>query len=165
MLRTCGAVVLVLGAVAPAHAQVLDRVLARVDGHAVLLSDMRLARAVGVGGVRADEDDQTAMRRLVDRQLMVAEVLRNQPAASDQATVARGVADFVARAGGQGAATAALRTAGVPQNYLERLAQEMAWVDAYTRQRFGSDPVAPARVAWLRDLRRRGRVECVIPGC
>jgi len=165
MTRACWAVVLILGAAVSGHAQLLDRVLARVDGQAVLLSDVRLARAVGIGSVRAEDDDLTALRRLVDRQLTVAEVLRNQPPASDRAAIMRGVAELVTRAGGQAAATAALRAAGVPQNYLERLAQETAWVDAYTRQRFGADLAAPARAAWARDLRRRGRIECVIPDC
>ncbi len=162
---TCGLLLLLATAVTPLLAQVLDRVLARVDGQAILLSDVRLARTIGLGGVQAADDDQAALRHLVERQLMLAEVLRSQPPAPDQAAVARGLAEFVARAGGQEAAAAALRAAGVPQGYLAQLALEVASVDAYIRQRFGADPVAPARATWARDLRRRSRVECAVPGC
>jgi hypothetical protein len=160
---TCGLLLLLATAVTPLLAQVLDRVLARVDGQAILLSDVRLARTIGLGGVQAADDDQAALRHLVERQLMLAEVLRSQPPAPDQA--ARGLAEFVTRAGGQEAAAAALRAAGVPQGYLAQLAAEVASVDAYIRQRFGADPVAPARATWARDLRRRSRVECAVPGC
>lgn len=166
MRRAVGCLVLVLAAVvAPLRAQVLDRVLARVDGQTILLSDVRLARAFGLGGVRAADTDEDALGRLVERQLMLAEVLRSQPAVPDPAAVARGMAEFVARAGGQETAAAALREAGVPQGYLRQLALETAAVDAYLRQRFGADPATPARAAWARDLRRRSRVECVLPGC
>lgn len=146
-------------------AQVVDRVLARADGQAILASDLRLARAIGLAGVGTADDDQAVLRQLVDRQLMLAEVLRSQPAAPDAAARARALEAFVTRAGGAAAAAAALRASGVPQGYLERLADEAAWLDAYTRQRFGADPSAPARAAWVRDLRRRGRVECVVPAC
>ncbi len=163
--RSCLLLFALAAAAAPIGAQVLDRVLARVDSQAILLSDLRLARAIGLGGVQAAEDDQAALGRLVERQLMLVEVLRSQPPAPDPAAVARVLAEFVTRAGGQDAAAAALRAAGVPQGYLAQLAVEVATVDAYSRQRFGADPAAPARAAWARDLRRRSRVECAVPGC
>ncbi|MGE0393126.1 MAG: hypothetical protein AB7I25_06490 [Vicinamibacterales bacterium] len=161
----CCLVLALAGPAGPLGAQVLDRVLARVDGQAILLSDVRLARAIGLGGVRADDGDEAALRRLVERQLMLAEVLRSQPSQPDPAAVARATAGFVTRAGGPEAAAAALRAAGVPEAYLAQLARETTAVDAYLRQRFGADVAAPARATWARDLRRRSRVECVLPGC
>jgi hypothetical protein len=166
MRQALSRVALVLAAAAiPAAAQVLDRVLARVDGQTILLSDLRLARAIGLGGVRPEDGDAAALRRLVDRQLMLAEVQRSQPPTPDVAAVAQGMAQFLTNAGGEDAAAAALRAAGVPRRYLEQLAVEVAAVDAYVRQRFGADPAAPVRAAWTRDLRRRANVECVLPGC
>lgn len=146
-------------------AEPLERILARVDGQAILLGDIRVARVIGLGGVRSEDDDLTALRRLVDRQLVLNEVLRAQPPEPDATAVTREVDRFVERAGGTARLDALFVAAGLPTGYVQRLAREQVWAESYARQRFGDDPAASGRSAWTRDLRRRGTVVCTLQGC
>lgn len=163
-MRTFGLVLGMAGAVTVV-AEPLDRGVARVNGHLMLASDVRFARAVGLAGVKPAEDEASAVRRLIDRELAVVEVLRTRPQAPDPAVVTRQRAALVAVAGGEAAAADAVRQAGLPPDHLDRVARETVWVESYLRQRFGEDPAQPARSAWLADLRRRGTVHCFGVGC
>lgn len=160
----CAVTVLLLAGAAWA-ADPIERILARVDGQAILLSDLRVARALGLGGVRTDDEEIVALRRLVDRQLVLIEVLRNQPVEPDAAAVARVAQGLTLQAGGAARLAGILTAAGLPSGYVQRLAREQVWTEVYARQRFGEDASGGARASWVRDLRRRGTVACRLPGC
>src|SRR5918998_6718630 len=60
--------------------QLLDRVLARVDGHPITLSDTRAAIALGlVEPAEGVDPTLFALRQLIERRLMLAEVARFAP--------------------------------------------------------------------------------------
>jgi hypothetical protein len=77
------------GVASPAAAQqLLDRVVARVDGYAITLTDVNAALALGVVEAPAGADPQAAaVQRLIDRQLLLTEVARFAPPEPDPAAV------------------------------------------------------------------------------
>jgi peptidyl-prolyl cis-trans isomerase SurA len=113
-------------------AQIVDRVLAVVDGELVTLSDLRTARALGI--VEA-ADDAAAVAQLVDRALMLAEVSRYAPPEPARDVVEGRLAalrDVV------GAARFAevLKQGGLDEESLRRRLRQDLLLDAYVTQRF-----------------------------
>lgn len=159
------ATVTVAAVAAAAAAAPLDRVVAHVGDRLLLASDIRVARVLGLAGVTRTDDEAAAARRLIDRELALTDVDRARPSEPEAAAVARERAALVAAAGSEAAALTALQEAGLPAGQLDRLARDTARIDVYLRQRFGVELTAAVRAAWLADLRRRGAVRCLIPGC
>src|SRR5688500_13092036 len=80
--------------------QLLDRVLATGDGFAIALTDVNAAVALGVILVPDQPDrESAAVQRLIERQLMLAEVARFAPREPDAAAVADEAAAMKARVG------------------------------------------------------------------
>ena len=113
----------------------LDGVAAKVGTIVIMRSDVRLARDLGL--VPATLSSEQAVGRLVERTLMVAEVNRFQPPDPLIAAVNDRLAELRAQAG-PSAWDAALRRAGVDEQYVRALVRERLRVDAYVRQRFAS---------------------------
>src|SRR5262245_37557605 len=70
------------------RAQLLDRVVARVDGLAITLSDVRAA--VGLGIIESNQADPPGgaeIERAIERQLLLTEVARFGPPEPPAATV------------------------------------------------------------------------------
>ncbi len=143
----------------------LDRILARVDGQLILLSDVRAARVLKLTGVTATEDLSVATHALVDRQLVLAEAIRGLPDAPDAARVEMELTAMRARAGGPGRVDPMMAETGVTIEHFRRLALESLWVDAYLQQRFADGLASDTGQAWLGDLRRRASITCGVPGC
>jgi hypothetical protein len=62
----------------PAHAQLLDRVVARVGGTAITQTDVDAA--VGLGVIEADgAGGASAVQQMIDRRILLAEVARFPP--------------------------------------------------------------------------------------
>lgn len=158
------ALVLLLALPAPA-AEPLDRILARVNGQVVLLSDAQAARVLGLAGLPPQGELSAAAHALVDRQLMVAEAMRGLPEAPDAARVEKEVAAMTARVGGPSRLSPVMAETGVTVEHLRRLARESLWIDAYLQQRFADGLTSDAGQAWLGDLRRRASITCGVPGC
>ncbi len=78
---------LVAGAFAAVEAQeVLDRVVARVEGTPIMLSDARAAIRLGIIETTPGVDPiLSSVRQLVERRLVLAEVARFAPAEPDPA--------------------------------------------------------------------------------
>jgi hypothetical protein len=116
-----------------AHAQtLLDRVMARVDGQTILLSDVRAASGLGV----ADADQARAIEQLIERRLMLAEVARFPPPEPTAAAVEAETARLHAAAG---TGLAALITAsGLTEEGVTVLARDTLRIQAYQEQRFGA---------------------------
>ncbi|MEQ1897542.1 MAG: hypothetical protein ABL971_09185 [Vicinamibacterales bacterium] len=152
--------------VVPASAaEPLDRILARVDGQVILLSDVRAARVLRLTGVPAAEDLSVVTHALVDRQLVLAEAIRGLPDPPDAARVEMELTAMRARAGGPSRVESMMAETGVTAEHLRRLARESVWIEAYLQQRFAAGLSSDTGQAWLGDLRRRASIACGVPGC
>jgi len=122
----------------PASGQrLLERVVARVSGYAITLTDVRAAVALGVVEAPASADrDAVATDRLIDRQLMLAEVARFAPPEPDAAAIAAEAAGITARAGSDLAAVMA--STGIDQGSIRDIARDTLRIQAYLDQRFGA---------------------------
>lgn len=115
--------------------QLLDRVVARVNGYAVTLSDVKAALALGLVDVPPEAGEQAVVDRLVDRRLVLTEVTRFAPPEPSAAAVAREVAAMTMRTGGRLAAV--METTGLDEGRLRDIARDTLRIDAYLTQRFG----------------------------
>lgn len=117
--------------------QLLDRVVARVNGYAITLTDVRAAIALGV--VEAPSGvvgDAVATDRLIDRQLILAEVSRFAPPEPDAVLIATEAAAIAARAGSGLAALMA--SSGIDEASIRDIARDNLRIQAYLDQRFGA---------------------------
>jgi len=140
----------------------LDRILARVSGRPITLTDVTLARGLGMVDAAPGEDAEAgSVRQLIERQLITMEMTRLQVREPTPEAIEAEVARMRARAGGS--FDRLLRSTGSDVAAVRELARETLRIDAYIRQRFGPN-VAPSSAevrAWLTDLRGRTQVEIV----
>lgn len=126
---------------APAAAQMLDRVLAVVDGQILTLSDVRAALKFGIVPADAAEDPiQPALRRLIDRRLMLAEIERYAPPEPLPNAVDAAIAAVQARFKDPSEFEAALSQSGMSLEELRRHRRDSLRIEAYLQQRFFSVP-------------------------
>ena len=117
--------------------QLLERVVARVNGYAITLTDVRAALALGVVEAPAGADGEAvATDRLIDRQLVLAEVSRFAPPEPDAVLIATEAARITARAG-SGLAVLMAST-GIDQASIRDIARDNLRIQAYLDQRFGA---------------------------
>jgi hypothetical protein len=132
--------VVAIAAWTPPHAgaqQLLDRVVARVDGYAITLTDVNAAIELGVVEVPAGSDRLAAgIEGLVERQLVLAEVARFAPPEPRAEEVDREVASMTARTGGR--LEAVMEATGVDRARLREMARDTIRIRAYLDQRFGT---------------------------
>jgi hypothetical protein len=112
--------------------QLLDRVVASVNGAPITLTDLNAA--VGLGVVQGDM--AAARLQLIDRQLMLTEVARFAPPEPDPAAVEKEVAALKAHAGAN-LATLIVST-GLDEQRISDLARDTLRIRAYVDQRFGT---------------------------
>jgi hypothetical protein len=127
---------LILTAAAGASAEVIDRVMAIVDGHLITLSDVRRAmtlRLVDRAGAPAAE--AAALERLIDRVLILQEVERYAPPEPDRAAVETQVRD-VERRIGNGALVSTLSDVDASEAWLRQWVRDDLRMRAYIDQRF-----------------------------
>ena len=80
--------------------QLLDRVVARVEGYAITLTDVQAA--LGLGAIQAPpgaDPIEAGTQQMVDRELLLAEVRRFPPPEPDDAAVVREIARVRMNAG------------------------------------------------------------------
>ena len=131
----------------------LDRIVAHVDGVAITQSDLNAAVALGV----IEGSGDTALERLIERQLVLAEVARFAPPDPQAAALDKEVAAMTARAGGRLAAL--MDATGVDENRIREMARDTLRIQAYAAQRFGPAGLSsPETGQWLKDLRARAKV-------
>ena len=119
----------------PLGAQVLlDRVLARVNGIAITLSDVRAAQGLGLTG---DGDASEAIEVLVQRQLILAEVQRFQPPEPPAAAIDAEAATLRARSGADLARL--LASTGLDDSRVRAIARENLRIQSYLDLRFGTN--------------------------
>ena len=127
--------VLFVSITASAGAQVLiDRVLARVNGTPVTLSDVRAALGMGLVVAREDELD-LATEQWIQRQLLLLEVERFPPPEPALAVVEQEEARIRSRMGPSAGALAA--QTGLDERQVRQSARDTVRIRGYLDQRFG----------------------------
>jgi len=142
-------------------AETIDRVLAVVAGQMILLSDVTAARDLGLQTADSAADPVRAvLERLIDRELVLAEVDRYAPPEPDAAAVEREVARVRARFAASADFDGALARSGIDEKHLRETLRQDLRAAAYLDQRFASaGDRRPQLVAeWLAGLRRRADV-------
>jgi hypothetical protein len=125
---------------APGEAQVgsqlIDRVVARVDGNAITLTDVQAAVGLGLVEPRAGVDAETAAREeLIERDLLLAEIARFPPPEPDAAAIEKEVATLEANAGRR--LESLMQSTGLDPRRIREIARDTLRIQAYVNQRFG----------------------------
>ncbi len=120
------------GSVATAQ-QLLDRIVARVSGNALTLTELQSARGFGIVNAQTDE---AALQQLIDRQLLLIEVGRFPPPEPTETAVDMEVTRM-RTAGGPGLAQLLVAT-GSDDERLRDLARDTVRIEAYLDPRFGT---------------------------
>jgi hypothetical protein len=117
--------------------QLLDRVVARVNGSAITLTDVQAAIGLGLVDVPAGSGVTTpAVQQLIDRQLLLGEVARFSPPEPDPAAVDTETAAMKKRVGAR--LDALIRATGLDEARIHETARDTLRIQAYLNQRFGT---------------------------
>jgi hypothetical protein len=147
--------------VAIVGAETVDRVLAVVAGQLIMLSDVTAARALGIVESAPGADPiGSVLARLIDRELMLAEVDRYAPPEPDTAEIDREVAAVRARFPTQQAFDDTLARSGLDVTHVREIVRQNQRLRAYLEQRFNAPDNDAARRQslvddWVAGLRRR----------
>jgi hypothetical protein len=143
----------------------LDRVAARVDGQPITLSDARAAIRLGLVEPAAGVDPTLlAVRQLVERRLVLAEVARFAPPEPDPAALNGELNALKARVGPAADLAALERSTGYGEEQIREVARDNLRIQAYLNQRFGAsvqpsdDEVGQYYRTHLDEFTRDGRV-------
>jgi hypothetical protein len=119
--------------------ELLDRVLARVDGNPITLSDTRAAIALGIVETPEGVDPiLSALRQLIERRLVLQEVSRFAPPEPDAATLNGQVNALEGRVGSAAQLAELEKSTGVGEAQLREIARDNLRIQSYLNQRFGS---------------------------
>jgi hypothetical protein len=119
------------------RAEVIDRILAVVDGAIITQSDA--AAAIRLGLVAGPADPLAGVvDRLIERRLMLREVDRYAPPDPAEADVDRTVTEIRARAGTPAQFDAILLQTGFGVDQLRRHVRDDLRIESYLQQRFGA---------------------------
>ena len=122
---------------ATARAEIIDRILAVVNGAVILQSDLTMSVRLGMAPSSAGPDLMAVPRdALIERRLVLEEVDRYAPPDPVDADVDRRLAEIRARAGS--AFDVILRESGISVEQLRRQVRDDLRIDAYLLQRFGA---------------------------
>ena len=145
-------------------AQVLDRILAVVDGAPITQSDVTAAIQLGLVPTGGGDRVAAAVDALVERRLMLGEVDRYAPPDPPEGEITRHVDDIRTRAGTR--FDDILAQVGLTAEQLRREVRDDLRIEAYLQQRFGTTQPSDERAAmirdWLAGLRRRANIN-VLP--
>lgn len=140
MRELVAAVLIAFGTWSVVHAQdLLDRVLARVDGNPVTLTDVRAAIRLGlVEPAEGVDPILFGLRQLVERRLVLAEVARFAPPEPDPAALTAEANALKARVGSPADLAALEKTTGYGDDQIRDVARDNLRTQGYLNQRFGS---------------------------
>ncbi len=141
--------------------ETIERVLAVVAGQLITLSDVTAATDLGLQSPDGAADPVRAvLSRLIDRELVLAEVDRYAPAEPTAGAVDREVERVRQRFPSQAAFDAVLARSGIDAKHLRETLRQDLRTRAYLDQRFsaGADRRSSLVDAWMAGLRRRGGV-------
>lgn len=150
---------------AQASAETIDRVLAVVAGQLITLSDLNAMRDLGIVTPTPSSPDPTGdvLSRLIDRELMLAEVERYEPPEPAPADIDREVAAVRARFPSEKAFNDVLARSGFSATQVREVVRQNLRLKAYLDQRFavasGDEQRRQTMIDdWLSGLRRRNPV-------
>jgi hypothetical protein len=146
---------------ATVSAEVLDRVLAVVGGQLITLTDVTAARDLGLQSADGQADPVRAiLSKLIDRELVLAEVERYAPAEPSSEAVDREVAKVRTRFANAETFDAALARSGLDEKHLRETLRQDLRIQAYEEQRFAAagDRRQELIAEWTAGLRRRGDI-------
>jgi hypothetical protein len=160
-VRIAAGVLVALSCTAPLRAETIDRVLAVVAGQLITLTDVTAALDLRLQSPEGAADPVRAvLTKLIDRELILAEVDRYAPPEPTSDAVDREVQRVRARFTSQDALDAALARSGIDEKHLRETLRQDLRIRAYLDQRFTA--AADRRQAlvddWMAGLRRRGDV-------
>ena len=140
-----------VGSAAGVRAEIIDRILAVVNGAIIMQSDVAVAIRLGlVPSAGGPDPASAALDSLIERQLMLSEVDRYAPPDPAEAEVDRHVADIRSRAGAQ--FDAILLQGGIAVDQLRREVRDNLRIEAYLQQRFGAtQPTEEEILQYYRD--------------
>lgn len=156
--------VLILAASTGMRAEIIDRIMAVVGGQPVTLSDVNAALTFGLARPPAGARDPLAyvLDRLIERNLMLAEVDRFQPPEPAPVEISLRIEELEQRAGSPEAFAKALAVTGATRDQLRRHVRDDLRMATYLNQRFGTNPDLADRItaiaAWTAELRRRAEI-------
>jgi hypothetical protein len=117
--------------------QLLDRVVARVEGYAITLTDVQAALGLGVIQAPPGADPIAAgTQQMIDRQLVLAEVQRFPPPEPDAAAITREIGRLEMNAGAR--LPALMQSTGLTEQRIRDIARDNLRILAYLDQRFGT---------------------------
>lgn len=142
------------------RAETIERVLAVVAGQLITLSDVTAAADLGLQSADGAADPVRAvLNKLIDRQLVLAEVDRYAPAEPTTLDVDREVFRARQRFASTEAFDAALARSGIDERHLRETLRQDLRLRAYLDQRFSTEARRAALIdEWMAGLRRRGGV-------
>jgi hypothetical protein len=151
------------GCASAARADVIDRLMAVVGGQTITLSDVTAALQFHLIEVPADTKDPaaSALDRLIERTLMLAEVERFQPPEPDPIEMTVRIDALERAAGSASAFDKLLAVTGTTRDQLRRHIRNDLRIATYLNQRFGTTDTSERQTAvksWVSDLRRRADV-------
>jgi hypothetical protein len=120
----------------PSAQQLLDRVLARVDGAPITLTDVQAAIGLGIIQVGSGDAIAEGTQQMVDRQLQLTEVQRFPPPEPSPDAVAREGARLKMNAGPR--LPMLMQSTGLTEQRIADVARENLRIAAYLDQRFGT---------------------------
>lgn len=137
--------------------EVIDRVLSRVNGQIVTLSDLRQCRSLKLLSVDGDTDD-AYQRALENRLLILREMSRGAGAEADQQAIAARRREWEGLLGSGPPVQDRLAQAGMSADALDSWLANDVRIKAYLDQRFSSTSAAdrPQVIShWIDTLRQR----------
>jgi hypothetical protein len=143
------------------RAETIDRVLAVVAGQLITLTDVRAAIDLRLQTTDGAPDPVRAvLTKLIDRELILAEVDRYAPPEPTAEAVNREVERVRARFESQAMLDAAMARSGIDEKHLRETLRQDLRMRAYLDQRFtaGSDRRQGLVDDWLAGLRRRAEI-------
>ena len=140
--------------------ETIDRVLAVAANQVITLSDVTAAIDLGLQSTDGAADPVRAvLSKLIDRELVLAEVDRYAPAEPTTEAVSREVTRVRQRFASAADFDAALARSGIDEQHLRETLRQDLRMRAYLDQRFSTGERRATSVdEWLSGLRRRGGV-------
>lgn len=119
------------------RAEVIDRILAVVEGQLITLSDVRAVTRLGLEPVPEQGDPvRSVLDALIDRQLILVEVERYAPPEPAPAAVDTRIKSIQARYPDMLAFMTTLHQVGMTEEHLRRYVRDALRIEAYLQQRF-----------------------------
>ncbi len=143
------------------RAETIDRVLAVVAGQIITLSDVTAARDLRLETTDGAADPiRAVLSKLIDRELVLAEVERYAPAEPTADAVEREMARVRARFASPQELADALARSGIDDRHLRETLRQNLRIRAYMDQRFAvaADRRQELIEEWMAGLRRRADI-------